>query len=174
VVLDEHDDEVVAAAVERGEVDVGFVLLPVEGPLETVELLRDPYVLVVAADSPLASGPLPPFEEIAAERLVGFRGGRSMEPVEAAIRATGREPHWAFRSNDNGTVEGLVGAGVGHAILPLLTIDEGDRRIATRDLGERVPPRLVAIAQHRDRYHSPAARAFVETAVAVVIGPAPA
>jgi molybdate transport repressor ModE-like protein len=172
VVLDEHDDEVVAAAVERGEVDVGFVLLPVdEGPLETIELLRDPYVLVVAADSPLTSGRLPPFDEIAAERLVGFRGGRSMEPVEAAIRATGREPRWAFRSNDNGTVEGLVGAGVGHAILPLLTIDEGDPRIATRDLGERVPPRLVAIAQHRDRYHSAAARAFVETAVAVVVGP---
>ena len=58
VMLEEHDDEEVAAALERGEIDVGFVLLPVgDAPLETVELLRDPYVLVVAAGSPLAEGP---------------------------------------------------------------------------------------------------------------------
>ncbi|HEX7082933.1 MAG TPA: LysR substrate-binding domain-containing protein [Gaiellaceae bacterium] len=167
VMLDEHDDGVVASAVERGEVDVGFVLLPVDdGPLETFELLRDPYVLVVPAGSELASGPAPALEQVAAGPLVGFRGGRSMEPVEAALRSTGQEPRWAFRSNDNGTVQGLVGAGVGNAILPLLTLDESDPRIAIRDLGERVPPRLVAIARHRDRYASPAVRAFVETAVA--------
>jgi molybdate transport repressor ModE-like protein len=169
VMLDEHDDEEVAAALERGEVDVGFVLLPVgDAPLETIELLRDPYVLVVAADSPLAAArPDAAFEEAARQPLVGFRGGRSMEPVEAAIRATGVEPRWTFRSNDNGTVQGLVAAGVGNAVVPLLTLDASDPRIATIDLGERVPPRLVAIARHRDRYHSPAARAFVETALAV-------
>ena len=33
-----------------------------------------------------------------------------------------------------------------------------------QDLTGRVPPRLIAIAWHRDRYRSPAARAFVETA----------
>jgi molybdate transport repressor ModE-like protein len=167
VMLDEHEDGVVAGLVERGEVDVGFVLLPVDdGPLETFELLRDPYVLLVPAGSELASGPAPALEDVTAGPLVGFRGGRSMEPVEAALRSTGHEPRWAFRSNDNGTVQGLVGAGVGNAILPLLTVDETDPRIAIRDLGERVPPRLVAIARHRDRYASPAVRAFVETAVA--------
>ena len=39
--------------------------------------------------------------------------------------------------------------------------------IAVRELGDEVPPRVIAIARHRDRYYSPAARAFVETAVAV-------
>ena len=58
VMLEEHDDEEIADALERGELDVGFVLLPIgDAPLETVELLRDPYVLVVAAGSPLADGP---------------------------------------------------------------------------------------------------------------------
>src|SRR5438067_1712425 len=32
------------------------------------------------------------------------------------------------------------------------------------ELTGRVPPRLIALAWHRDRYRSPAARAFVETA----------
>jgi molybdate transport repressor ModE-like protein len=167
--LDEHDDEEVLEALERGDSDVGFVLLPVgDAPLETIELLVDPYVLVVAADSPLAQGPPPRLRQLAAQPLVGFRGGRSMEPVEAALRSSGVEPRWSFRSNDNGTVQGLVAAGVGPAILPLLTVDTADPRIVTVDLRDRVPPRLVAIARHRDRYHSPAARAFVETAVAAV------
>jgi molybdate transport repressor ModE-like protein len=167
VMLEEHDDEEVAAALERGEIDVGFVLLPVgDAPLETVELLRDPYVLVVAAGSPLAEGP-PSLSDVARQPLVGFRsGGASTEPIEAAFRAARLEPHWAFRSNDNQTVQGLVAAGMGCAIVPLLTVDTDDPRIVTVDLGGAVEPRIVGMGRHRDRYASPAARAFIETALA--------
>ena len=38
------------------------------------------------------------------------------------------------------------------------------------ELGNRVPPRMIDIARHRDRYHSPSARAFVETALEVTAG----
>ncbi len=166
VMLDEHDDEVIADALERGELDVGFLLLPIgDAPLETVELLRDPYVLVVAAGSPLADGP-PSLQEIARQPLVGFRSGLSTDPIEAAFRAARVEPRWAFRSNDNQTVQGLVAAGMGSAIVPLLTVDTGDPRIVTVDLGEAVEPRVIGIGRHRDRYASPAARAFIDTALA--------
>src|SRR5438874_4231590 len=41
--------------VESGELDLTFAELPLpEGPFDWVELLRDPYVLLVAAGSPLA------------------------------------------------------------------------------------------------------------------------
>jgi molybdate transport repressor ModE-like protein len=166
VMLEEHDDEVIADALERGELDVGFLLLPIgDAPLETVELLRDPYVLVVAAGSPLADGP-PSLQEIARQPLVGFRSGLSTDPIEAAFRAARLEPRWAFRSNDNQTVQGLVAAGMGSAIVPLLTVDTGDPRIVAVDLGDAVEPRLVGIGRHRDRYASPAARAFIDTALA--------
>jgi DNA-binding transcriptional LysR family regulator len=165
VMLEEHDDEQIDAALERGEIDVGFVLLPVgDAPLETVELLRDPYVLLVAADSPFAER-RPRLRDLAEEPLVGFRGGLSIEPIEAAFRADGIEPRWAFRSNDNQTVQGLVAAGVGSAILPRLTVDEADPRTVALDLHDAVAPRIVAVARHRDRYASPAARAFIETAL---------
>jgi DNA-binding transcriptional LysR family regulator len=166
VMLEEHDDEVIANALERGELDVGFLLLPIgDAPLATVELLRDPYVLVVAAGSPLADGP-PSLQEIARQPLVGFRSGPSTDPIEAAFRAARVEPRWAFRSNDNQTVQGLVAAGMGCAIVPLLTVDTGDPRIVAVDLGEAVEPRVVGIGRHRDRYASPAARAFIDTALA--------
>jgi molybdate transport repressor ModE-like protein len=165
VVLEEFDDAVVGNAVERGEVDVGFVLLPVvDAPLETIELLRDPYVLVVAAGSPHAHGTAPTLRELGAEPLVGFRSDRSIEPVEAAFHGVGLEPRFTLRSNDNGTVQGLVGAGVANAIMPRLTVDSSDPRIAVRPLDDAVPPRIIGIARHTDRYLSPAARAFIETA----------
>ena len=40
---------------EDGRLDASFVTLPLpEGPLASLELLRDPYVLLVAPDSPFA------------------------------------------------------------------------------------------------------------------------
>ena len=48
-------DQELLDQVERGETDLTFTVLPFPGgPFETVELMRDPYLLVVAADSPLA------------------------------------------------------------------------------------------------------------------------
>jgi DNA-binding transcriptional LysR family regulator len=162
--LDELEDEEIAVAVERGEVDVGFVLLPVgDAPLETTELLRDPHVLIVAAGSPLAAR-RPTLHEIAAEPLVGFRDSHAVSQIVAAFQAEGIEPDWAYRSNDNPTIQGLVAAGVGIAVMPRLTVDVADPRIAVVDLGGAVPSRIVALARHRDRYSSPAARAFMETA----------
>ena len=168
VVLMEMDDEDIEVALERGELDVGFVLLPVlDAPLDTIELLRDPYVLVTAAGSPFSSG-RPTLEEIGAEPLIGFRSGRSIAPIDAALHGAGVEPRFAFRSNDNPTVQGLVAAGIANAVMPRLTVDDADPRVAVLPLDE-VPPRVIAIARHADRYHSPAARAFVETALASVV-----
>jgi molybdate transport repressor ModE-like protein len=169
VVLEELVDEDIVGALERGELDVGFVLLPVgDAPLETIELLRDPYVLVVPAGSPHATGPAPTLREIGREPLVGFRSDRAIEPVEAAIHGAGLEPRFTLRSNDNGTVQGLVAAGVANAIMPRLTVDFADPRVAVRELGDAVPPRPIAIGRHIDRYLSPAARAFIDTARASV------
>jgi DNA-binding transcriptional LysR family regulator len=164
VMLEERDDEEILGVLERGEVDVGFVLLPVgDAPLETHELLRDPYVLVVPAGE---KGVWPSLAAIAEAPLVGFRSGHSMDPVEAAFHADGLEPRWAFRSNDNQTVQGLVAAGVGHAVVPRLTVDESDTRTAIVELDDLVAPRVIALGRHRDRYASPAARAFIDTALA--------
>jgi DNA-binding transcriptional LysR family regulator len=159
------DDEL-EARLERGEVDLSFVMLPMrEAPLDFAQLLVDPYVLLVPSGSHLASRAKPPsLREIAKEPLIGYRQCRSMEGVETAIRRAGAEPRIVFRSDDNGTVQGLVGAGIGVALVPRLTLQPTDGDIEVIELGELVPPRLVGIAWHRDRYRTPAARAFVETA----------
>jgi len=84
--------------------------------------------------------------------------------VENAIRRAGGEPRIVFRTDDNGTVQGLVGAGVGVALVPRLTLQPTDGVVDVIEMGDVVPPRLIGIAWHRDRYRTPAARAFVQTA----------
>ena len=159
-------DEELLELVERGELDLTFADLPLtEGPFEFVELLRDPWLLVVPADSPLADRPTPPpLREIANLDLIGFRQCRSMTQIEAALR---RPIEFVFRSDHNGTVQGLVGAGVGAALLPSLAVDPNYEATRQIELGPNVPPRLIAVAWHRDRHKSPAARAFTELATEV-------
>lgn len=160
------DDEELASLVERGELDLTFVVLPLgPGPYETVELFRDPYVLVVPAGSPLAGRDRPPsLRELVEHPLISYRTCRTTQRVEDRLRQTGRDPHIVFRSDDNGTMQGLVAAGVGIGVMPLLAVDETDDAIEVVDLGDRVPPRVIGIAWHRDRRRTRAADGFVELA----------
>jgi DNA-binding transcriptional LysR family regulator len=168
--VESAEDQELLDRVERGELDVTFAMLPLpEGPFEGVELMRDPYVLVVAAGSELAEREKPPrLREIAELPLIGFRQCRSIAHVEQQLRvAAGAEPEVVFRSDDNGTVQALVAAGMGAAFVPLLTVDTSDGRVRVLEPAGKLPPRLIAAAWHRDRYRSPAARAFVELAAEV-------
>jgi DNA-binding transcriptional LysR family regulator len=160
------DDHELALLIESGELDLSFVVLPLgPGPYETAELFRDPYVLVVPKGSPLAGRDRPPsLRELVEHPIISYRTCRTTQRVEDRLRQTGREPHIVFRSDDNGTVQGLVAAGVGIGVMPLLAVDHADESIEVVDLGDRVPPRLIGIAWHRDRRRTRAAEAFVELA----------
>ena len=52
----------------------------------------------------------------------------------------------------------------GCALVPLLTVDTSDESVRVIDMTSQLPPRLIGVAWHRDRYRSAAARAFVELA----------
>ncbi len=159
------DDEGLLALVERGDLDLTFADLPlVDGPFESVELLRDPYVLVVPADSELAGRDIPPStREIAELDLIVHKNCRTLAQVVASFR---RPLRFVFRSDHNQTVQALVASGVGSALVPRLTMDPADETTRLIEL-PKVAPRLIALAWHRDRYRTSAASAFVETSEAV-------
>jgi molybdate transport repressor ModE-like protein len=157
-------------AVERGDVDLSFVELPAPaGPYETFELMQDPFVLVVRRDSSLAERAIS-LDELGATPLIGHTECRTLRRIEAQLQARGIEPEFAFRSDVNATIQALVGAGVGAAILPELAGDHAVPLITTRPL-PGIPPRRLAVARHRDRYHSPAAQALVDDAVRLCARP---
>ena len=169
------DDDVLLAGVERGDLDVAFAVLPLpDGPFEWVELMRDRYVLLVAAESSAAARTTPvTLRELAGVPLIGFRQCRTVVQVENVFRARGLDPKVVFRSDDNGTVQGLVAAGVGSALVPQLTVAENDPRTIALEVDPKLPPRVIALAWHRDRYRTPASRAFVDEGLAVCAGFAP-
>jgi DNA-binding transcriptional LysR family regulator len=151
----------------RGELDLAFVADPLETAIERIDVLTDPYVLLAPAGSELAQTGSVSIREIARLPLIAYR--LSSEGGEAHLLRKGIEPRIVFRSDDSGIVQGLVGAGVGYALVPRLTVDRSDPEIATLDV-RGIPPREIGLAWHADRKLSPAAKAFVEVVEEVAVG----
>jgi DNA-binding transcriptional LysR family regulator len=162
-------DQELVKLIERGDLDLTFAGSRLwDGPFEARDLLEDPYLLVVQADSPLAARRRPPsLSEIAELPLIGFRQCRSMVLLESHLHDAGLRPRFVFRSDDNGTVQAMVGAGMGVALMPRLTVNADDPSTAALEIGAIVRPRRIVVLWHRDRYRSPASQAFVELAAEV-------
>lgn len=164
------EDSVEAAlvdSVERGRLDISFSIEPIpEGPFAVRQLMSDPYVLLVPARSSWAAQPFK-LSELDGEPMVAYQHLRQQDLAEEFLRARGVRPKIVFRSNDNGTVQSMVASGLGVALAPLLAVDENDPRIKVLLPAEPVPPRVLVVVWHRDRYRPPAAQAFVDTALEV-------
>ena len=164
---EDTDDLELVGAVERGELDLCFAVAPLpDGPLAVRELMHDPHVLVVAA----AAEPKwrrPHVADLDGAPMVAFESSRHQVQVEEFLAGVGVKPRFVFRSNDNGTLQAMVAAGLGVALSPLLAVDENDPRVRVLQLLEPVPERVLLVVWHRDRYRPPAAAAFVDTVVAV-------
>ena len=159
--LTERDDDWdLLDLVERGELDVTFVMLPLpEGPFESVEVVSDDYLLVSHPDSPCRS-----VADLDGVPLIGFRKCRSHSLLEDAMRQVGIEPNVVFRSDDNGTVQSFVASGMGAAVMPRLAVDVDDPRVFVTPLPE-LAPRRIGIVWHRDRWRPAALDAFVGLAI---------
>ncbi|MBA2474585.1 MAG: LysR family transcriptional regulator [Actinobacteria bacterium] len=168
VKLVETDHALLVEQLLRGETDLAFVADPVATAIEQIAVLTDPYVLLAPSGSELArEEKTVGIRRIARFPLIAYRvptqGG------EAHLRSQGFDPSIVFRSDDSGIVQGLVGAGVGYALVPRLTVDRNDPDVAM--LGVRgIPPREIGLAWHADRRLTPAAKAFVEVVEEVAAG----
>jgi DNA-binding transcriptional LysR family regulator len=157
-------DQELLDLLERGELDLTFTVMPLpEGPFAGRELMSDPYVLMVSADSPLAAGGALEPADLDGLEVIGFRHCMSGARTVEHLSARGVELRMVFRSDDNGTVQGLVGAGMASALVPLLAADGDDPRTVLVPV-PGVPPRAIGLAWHRDRALSASARVLIEEA----------
>lgn len=159
-----HEDELLGL-LAGGELDLAFVRRTDDPAFDHVEVLSDPYVLLAPASADVAKeGRALRPREVARLPLVGYR--RSGEGGEALLRAGGAEPDVVFRSDDSAIVQAVVAAGIGYALVPLLTVDRSDERVSILDVA-RIPPREISLAWHVDRPPQATGSAFVEIALAV-------
>lgn len=162
-VNEETDASELLRRLEHGELDLTFADLPLpEGPFESAEVLRDPYVLIVPAGSDMSRrDTAPPLRELAGVPLIGWRS--TGEP-ETYLRGRVPDLNVVFRTDDNGTLMGLVAEGLGFAVVPRLVVNPRNPSLAALPFGTRIPARDIAIVWHRDRYRSAAAEGFSDLA----------
>jgi DNA-binding transcriptional LysR family regulator len=82
--------------------------------------------------------------------------------VVRSCHAAGYEPSVSFETDDYQTVQGLVAAGVGVALIPQLALSGVRDDIAIRSLHPRAPVRTVTAATAREVGVAPAAERMLE------------
>lgn len=169
ILLTESDDDgELLGKVEAGDLDLTFVVFPMtDGPFEAINLLDDPFVLVVSTDSPLAARTTPvSTDDLTGLPLIAYGQMRDEHQIETRLGRPQLSKQVIFRSNHNGTILSLTADGYGCAVLPRLSVDPHRPGITMLPLAN-VNPRIVGIAWHRRRKQSAAANSFVEIATRV-------
>jgi DNA-binding transcriptional LysR family regulator len=168
-----HDascDEDLCRRVEAGELDMTFSILPpIDGPFSALDLIADPYVLLVPAESAVARNGAGPDPAMLRETpMIGCQWER--RDIEDLLRERGIEPRIHYRSDDNGTVLAFVAAGTGIALVPRLALDGDDPRMRVLEVDGLLAPRRIGLVWHSERSRSRAAQAFGELARSVCAG----
>jgi DNA-binding transcriptional LysR family regulator len=156
-------------AVETGDIDVTFIDIgPSQtGPLEVRPLLDDPMMFLAPAAAPEAEQRAVSIADIAHLPMIGTSNPGCRQIIDDAFRQAPVSPTYVFRSDDNPTIQGLIGSGLAYAVLPLLTVDEDDPHVAVIPIRPAPPPRRLGIAWHPERRPPLALSPFVEVATEI-------
>ncbi|MCB6179633.1 flavin reductase [Rhodobacter sp. Har01] len=166
--LVEGDQRRVEAALRSGEAELGLLHEAELGPgYVTLPLAELDPVVVLAADHPLARRGALEVRDLAGQPLVLLAAPPADAQVLHLLRAGGVEPKIAFRSSSFEMVRGLVGQGLGVAVLsmrPATTMSCEGRPLATLPLRSAERPGRIVLAHRADARLGPAAERFLALA----------
>jgi len=152
------------SAIIEGDLDLAIVAMPVKDPRIHVEpLLKEPLLLVVAKDHPLARRPQVAATDLSGETfaLLGTSSTLAAQ-VQGFCGDNNFEPRIAFRCAQVATVKALVERGVAISILPRVAQDPADKKnLVYITLADGAPVREVAVIRHLQRYQSRGAEQFL-------------
>jgi DNA-binding transcriptional LysR family regulator len=167
--LAEGEPEEIAPRLKAGEFDLALlfefrgVTGSVADGLPTVELLEDPMHVALPADHPLAGRQALRLEDLSAESWVQTsEASPCARHVVRSCHAAGFEPSVSFESDDYQTVQGLVAAGVGVALVPELALSSVREDIVVRALAPESPVRRVVAATSQHPGSAPAATPMLD------------
>jgi DNA-binding transcriptional LysR family regulator len=166
--LAEGEPEEIAPRLRAGEFDLALLFefsgvreQPGTG-LRTVPLLEDPMHIALPADHPLADKPRLTLADLRDDDWVQTSAASPCaRHVVRSCLAAGFEPHVTFESDDYETVQGLVAAGVGVALIPQLALTRIRPGIVVRELAPRSPARSVVAATMPGPGVAPAAKTMI-------------
>jgi DNA-binding transcriptional LysR family regulator len=164
--LAEGEPEQIAPRLRAGELDLALLFKFGESSLAEditrVELLEDPFYLALPRDHALAGKRKLRLRDLRAEAWVQTSSSSPCaRHVVRSCHAAGFEPRVAFESDDYQTVQGLVAAGVGVALIPELALSVVREDILIRALSPHPPARQVIAATPAGARLLPAAPAML-------------
>jgi len=151
---------------KAGELELALIHAPslddeLLAGIETELLLEDPYFAVLPKDHGLAAKTKVRLKDLSGDPWISATAACPCSgQVLRACSLAGFEPHVAFESDDFATVQGLVAAGVGVALIPDLGFATLRDDIEIRPLSGEVPVRYV-MAATLSGYRSPATEAML-------------
>jgi DNA-binding transcriptional LysR family regulator len=150
--LAEGEPEQILPRLRAGELDLALAFefdgeASLGEELARTDLLADPMYLALPRAHRLAARKRLRLEDLAAEAWVQTaRSSPCARHVVRSCHAAGFEPNVAFESDDYQTVQGLVAAGVGVALIPELALSGVREEIVVRSLSPAPPVRQVIAA----------------------------
>jgi DNA-binding transcriptional LysR family regulator len=167
--LAEGEPEELAPRLRDGEFDLGLIF-EFEGTgelgpgLRGAPLFEDPMRLALPKGHRLARTEHITLKDLADEAWVQTsEASACARHVVRICRAAGFEPRVSFESDDYLTVQGLVAAGVGVALIPELALSQTvSYDIAVRELHPEAPVRHVVAATRGSDVSLPAAAAMLD------------
>ncbi len=164
--LVEAEPEQIAPLLRAGEVDLALLFEFEQETLQLagatrVALFSDPMHLALPREHPLAESKRVRLEQLSEDAWVQTsRGSACARHVLRTCRGRGFEPRVSFESDDYQTVQGLVAAGVGVALIPELALSVVREDIVIRSLSP-APARDVLAAVPSGARLAPAAPAML-------------
>jgi len=160
--LIENSSERVAASVESGQADVGFLQLPAsKAAFEAQTIITEPFVLLVAKSHVLAKLKEVTLKQLATESFIFYKG-RARDTALEACRKAGFEPRIACESGELETVRALVAAGLGLAVVPQLAAGNLPKSIQAITIREPKMQRQIAAVWQKGSVLSPAVQALLK------------
>ncbi len=167
LMLAEGEPEEIAPRLRAGELDLALLFefagdTFLEEDMTRVELLEDPMYLALPREHALARRETVRLADLAAEPWVQTsRTSPCARHVVRSCHAAGFEPNVSFESDDYQTVQGLVAAGVGVALIPELALSVVREDVVVRALSPSPPVRRVIAAAPAGARLVPAATAML-------------
>ncbi|SFV15179.1 LysR family transcriptional regulator [Pseudoduganella namucuonensis] len=157
------DDSANAAleSVARGEADFGINIIGTQEPeIDFQVILKERFVVACHRDHPLAGLKQVAWAELAKYDFMTVdksSGNRLL--VDLALANSNVRPSWCFEAKHVSTLLGLVEAGLGVAVVPRLSMPQGEHAtLAMVALVEPEVERNVGLLRRRGRELTPAAR----------------
>lgn len=161
------DDSANAAleSVARGEADFGINIIGTQEPeIEFQMILKERFVVACHRDHPLARLKQVAWAELAQyDFMTVDRSSGNRLLVDLALANSNVRPSWCFEAKHVSTLLGLVEAGLGVAVVPRLSMPQGEHAtLAMVELVEPTVDRNVGLIRRRGRELPPAAQRLYE------------